>query len=57
MDIDRVVFDVPTTSTQEHYNCSLELGGCRRSVSDMARGERGRTTCLGVGQKSGGPIS
>jgi hypothetical protein len=52
MDIDRVVSDVPTTNAQEHYNYSLELGGFRWSISDMACGERGRTACLGVGQKS-----
>lgn len=57
MDIDRIIFDVPATGTQEYYNCALELGGYRWSFSDMARGERGRTTCLGMGQKSGGPIS
>ena len=56
MDIDRVVFDVPATGTQEYYDCTLELGRYRWSFSNMARGERGHTTCLGMGQKSGGPI-
>lgn len=49
MDVHRVVFDIPATSTQEHYNCAFELGGYRWTLSDMARNRRGHTTCLGVG--------
>jgi hypothetical protein len=39
VDIYRVVPDVPTTRAQQHHDCTIELGGYRWSLSDMAHSE------------------